>query len=728
MRCKILRYISLLVFASSPCITDESAAAEPSKDIHSDPLPEGAIARLGSARLTGSIFAFSPDGKKVVRERVGGDLQLFEVPSGKFLARIRGSDVPNRNWIIGYTLSFSPDSKHIAAVLWEGRTGIWDTEKGKLVRWLESGKFYSVAKCDFSPDGKMLAVGGSVNESDTDNISTCVYDVESGKSILRVMGTNSLFGDDGKSLFVWNCYTDQMNKIGKIRRVSISDPEDWTEFGLTTQVSSYAGLRTDFARVLFELRGNGDVCILDLKDGLPNHTLKGATRTKEHRVNLAYARGRRELYVMQDEPPMAWCWDIDTGKELWKRKLPSPASNGDLSLDGKTLVLPGQEGEVLVVDATNGKDIAAISAKSVGHGRNARVSPDGKIVATFSPAQGRGENTVIFWDAATGKRLTVTTGHTTPILSAHFSVDNRRISTSSDDGTLRSWDAKTGRELFKESMVAMLHPRAAPDGKTIFGSDKTSGTIRTVDVSTGRNTAAFEEFKRPLMGLAVTADGLKLIAAGRNDDEDGTIRILDAKSGKRLGEFETKRYAVEQMAISLDGSIIATSCAGRTVAIWNDRGKLLSKHDGSGQRGPSSTKNPPHYLIGSVAVSPDGKRVAFSDQEEGIGVIDTAAGKLLGHIKLKNLSFDTNSNRNEVSDVLAFSPDGKTLAWSGLETTSKFFICDVEKRTQVQEFDADLRPIKGLAFSPDGSKLLSAGPDGSALIWDLAVSTTSKSK
>ena len=69
------------------------------------------------------------------------------------------ADVPGRREVIGSTMAFTRDGKYLAAVCWEGRCGIWETATGRLVRWLESGPFYSIVQCDFSPDGKLLAVG-----------------------------------------------------------------------------------------------------------------------------------------------------------------------------------------------------------------------------------------------------------------------------------------------------------------------------------------------------------------------------------------------------------------------------------------------------------------------------------------------------------------------------------------------------------------------------------------
>src|SRR5262249_25100222 len=168
---------------------DESAKPAPQRrqskgDLYGDPLPEGAIARLGSSRLrTARYCQFTPDGRRIVLDRADGGLQVYDAPTGKPSTVIRATDVPGRDQLLGSTIGFTSDGKLLAGVCWESRSGIWDTTTGQLVRWLESGRFYSIIKCDFSPDGKLLAVGAGRPNDGTEGITIGVYEVESGRQL-----------------------------------------------------------------------------------------------------------------------------------------------------------------------------------------------------------------------------------------------------------------------------------------------------------------------------------------------------------------------------------------------------------------------------------------------------------------------------------------------------------------------------------------------------------------
>jgi RNA polymerase sigma factor (sigma-70 family) len=706
---------------TAPPAKEEKAdkADTPGFDRLSDPLPDGALARLGTSRLRGRRLTFSPDSRRVVRETAGGDLQLYEVPSGKFLAKLRAADVPERESIVGSTIAFSPDSKLLAAVLWEGRAGIWNTDTGKLVRWIDSGRFYSIVRCDFTPDGKLIAIGGAEDNRNDEKIAVSVYEVATGKKLFTEVGASSRFTADGKHILVWNGYRHGGERGNNVRVVSTGDPGERWQLPLDTHVPNSDDPRSDGKEVLFELQKNGTVLLRDWKSGEVKHTLEGAVRGDRGGMNLRHAPGRRELIVTQAEPPTLWGWNLDDGKLIWKREVPAPPYWADLSNDGTTVVTSGKAGEVLTIDAATGNDKAVIPVKAVGHS-NSQMEPssDGKVVATFTASPEPGGGTVLFWDAATGKKLTDLPGHAALIHDATFTPDGAKILTAGRDNTLRTWDAATGRELAKVELVAPAQMALSPDGKRLYAADAT-GTIRVVDPATGRVQATFAAFKKQLLNMTLTADGKQLIVAGRDADEPGRVRFLTAASGEQVREFDTGDLRLEQMAASADGSVVVTTGEGRKLAVWSADGKAVADHAGVGKREPSWKDRPPFYLIGSAAVSADGKRVTFSDQEAGVGVIDGPTQKVLGRAVLKDVFYQNGAARYDVRDVLAVSPDGKTVAWSGVESTADVYLIELRTQSVRRKLPGDSYPVKRLAFSPDGSKLLSTGPDGAALVWDV---------
>jgi hypothetical protein len=69
--------------------------------------------------------------------------------------------------------------------------------------------------------------------------------------------------------------------------------------------------------------------------------------------------------------------------------------------------------------------------------------------------------------------------------------------------------------------------------------------------------------------------------------------------------------------------------------------------------------------------------------------------------------------------ALAFSPDGRTLAWSG-DRSPVIRLVEVESGKERHTLTGHRSRIWSLAFSPDGRRLISGSQDTTALVWDLA--------
>src|SRR6266545_8214791 len=123
------------------------------QEIHGDPLPPGAIARLGSARLRHaglSSLVFAPDGKTLFS---GGDnvICVWDVTTGKEKHSWPGVD---QGW--GGALALTPDGKTLAV---EGRGNavhLLDAATGKEIRRFIGVEGTAVRGVALSPDVKFV--------------------------------------------------------------------------------------------------------------------------------------------------------------------------------------------------------------------------------------------------------------------------------------------------------------------------------------------------------------------------------------------------------------------------------------------------------------------------------------------------------------------------------------------------------------------------------------------
>ncbi|GIW79382.1 MAG: hypothetical protein KatS3mg105_1189 [Gemmatales bacterium] len=127
-------------------------------DRFGDPLPEGAVSRLGSARFPQiapfTAVVFSPDGKRCAAANCDGLLRIWETISGTELSQFGILD-----GVIS-ALAWSPDGKVIVTGGMDGKIGFFDPDSGQLIHQLE-GHSGGVIALAFSVDGETLISGGN---------------------------------------------------------------------------------------------------------------------------------------------------------------------------------------------------------------------------------------------------------------------------------------------------------------------------------------------------------------------------------------------------------------------------------------------------------------------------------------------------------------------------------------------------------------------------------------
>src|SRR5262245_2802527 len=105
-------------------------------DWHGDPLPPGAVARIGTLRLyNGSQFSgllYAPDGKTLISSGLHDTVHCWDAATGKELCHLR------TGWV--NSLALSPDGKRLAAAAYDRPTiQLWDAASGKELMQLPIG-------------------------------------------------------------------------------------------------------------------------------------------------------------------------------------------------------------------------------------------------------------------------------------------------------------------------------------------------------------------------------------------------------------------------------------------------------------------------------------------------------------------------------------------------------------------------------------------------------------
>jgi WD40 repeat protein len=143
---------AVLVLLARVAASSGEGAPPPRTDLYGDPLPPGAVARLGTMRLrhAGAALAFSADGKRLISCGCDGEVRVWDAANGALVRRTRLAWKPRQREWLAHT-SLAPGGTMAQA--WDGGAAyVYDTATGQEHRRLSGAQVLA-----FSPDGKTLA-------------------------------------------------------------------------------------------------------------------------------------------------------------------------------------------------------------------------------------------------------------------------------------------------------------------------------------------------------------------------------------------------------------------------------------------------------------------------------------------------------------------------------------------------------------------------------------------
>jgi WD40 repeat protein len=328
------------------------------------------------------------------------------------------------------------------------------------------------------------------------------------------------------------------------------------------------------------------------------------------------------------------------------------------------------------------------------------------VLADFEMAQWpRGKGKLELWDAVNWRMLrSFDEGRSDYITSVAFSLDGTRVASAdfdgSKNGTLMLWDAATGDFLrsFAGDYGRVASTMFSPDGRLLLSVGE-EGTLRWWDTATGQLVRAWRDEVR---SVAFSPDGSKLLSGHGG----GTLKLWDTTAGRLLRTFEGHSRAVGTVAVSSDGTRLLSG-ENKAVRLWEvATGRVI--HSLEGNVPVAFSADGRHLVAGSRADATDSGGNSANDQL--IKLWDAKTGRFLRALVHSD-------KRGEVVMSVAFSPDGTRLLSGG--NTSHLKLWDVETGRLVRTISGKQR-IVSIAFSRDGNLLLTGSNEGWLELWDVA--------
>lgn len=644
-------------------LANQTRSEQPRTDWYVDPLPPGALARLGSIRLrhVSATVAFSAGGKTLISAGADGMLRFWEPVSGKEIRRVRVQAADAS----AFPQVFAADAETVAGLTSQD-IYVWDSATGKQRKRFPVDKIAipglekrsaQVWRLALSPDGKMVAVQ--------------LNDLKDRP--LHLWNVNT-----GKKLFTW--------KLGKLRdSLAFS-----SEGKLLGTVSFNAGLQ-----------------LWDTATGNEVRKIAGA------HTSLAFSADGKKVAAVSGVGGVK-VWNVADGKECFNVEPAREHYPNFLSFapDDKTLVINFREDFVLY-DVAAGKRLRTIP----DYGRNLAFSPDSKIAATSGPA-------IHLWDLASGKEIAPRPSHRGGVTSLAIAPDGGRAATFETGPFFRVWDSASGRPLLHVS-AHKYYVRSgtfSPNGLFLVTGGG-EGILRCWDGKTGAEGRTFTiESSDPaptnvqVMAVALSSDGERLVSVAAG----GQLHVWDFATGKRLARrtlrgvgFDT-RFSPDLRSMADESAkdvVVSDTATGREIITASGKAPLAYSPDGQILATTLYQRKPQPNTAGG------GDGAGLPENAEAIVLTELATGKRLARIDTGQSGFR----------LLAYSPDGRTLATIGRDSIRLWDAAtgrEIFRRTLPEEYrSSDYAFVTSLAFFPSSDRLATGLLDGTTLIWDLEPKT-----
>ena len=637
------------------------------------------------------------------------------------------------------SIDFNPTGQYFVTASYDGSARVWETGTGKEIARVDYNEWAAYAV--FDPTRKNVVSAGC-DEVDADyncTISTIlVWEALNGKEVTRWVHNGEIravnLSPDAHYLVAEGCNLFDNNYNCLLGKTIIWETSTWREI---------AQLPDDGWKNEIAFSPNGQYIstyVCDTFDVNQNcleasaHIWALATGseishiTHEGWINSVAFSPDSQYFATGSSDETARVWEITTGKEIARTTHDGWVNTVTFTPDGVNVVSSGGQ-TVRIWKAASGEEFAGIVHD---HWANSViVRSDGKYIVSAGCDQIDKNYNCINSTARVLETSTWTEierlDQAGEIRSVRFSPDGQYLVSAGceqfdKDGycvqsMARIWDTSTWEEVAHITQSDDADPvLISPDNKHVV-SQNYDDTARVWNI-TAEKEGILLNHGLYVSSIAYSPDGKYLASGG-----DQAVRVWEATNGKEIFSVNYERW-VESVAFSSNGEYFASSGCNQTDENYNCSQGLMNIFET--RTWTTIAQITQEDTFNSVSFSQDERFILSAgciqlDKESNctqsmVRIWEVATGNEITHV-----------TQNGSIYVTAFSLDGRYAVSAGCEQVNADDAC-VQGTAYVWETSTGNEVVRlnhasyvqSIAFSPDGSYIVSGSGDGMARLWEAA--------
>jgi RNA polymerase sigma factor (sigma-70 family) len=672
-----LAYPAREVAGTDAAAADAGKAPQERVDRSGDPLPPGAVARLGTTRWKlyggGSVaLTVPPDGKTLLAASARNGLSTFDLATGKVVRQLPEVESLRQDWL-GGNVSHS----HVALSA-DGSTAFFAPDHGRFV---------------------------------------CLADARTGRELRRWSPSVQDHGVLLQALLSADGGTLAMNFLEVLRVEDAKTGKLLRDFRRPRFSGYMAGT------VWLALSGDGKtVAWVDLQPNKAGAAVSHAVlvaRTGEDGMPLRLEEPEGEMRDISLSPDGRWLisgcetglvqmWDVKAGKVVrrWPGKnIGVTVARAFFAPDSRSFVLESPAKGVQLIDVESGKERWHYGGATFGPRPPAYTfTPDGKTILGFTPLTGP---FIFRFDVATGRRTPAEGEIAGAGAACAFTPDGQTLHALYYSGVLCSWNPRTGELLRQASRV--WGRSFSPDGRLVCESAN-GNYVALSEAATGKKVSRLK-LNIVSEAVAFSPDGKLVAVVGRaaGKEKGRELCVLEVEGGKELRRIPVAGPTQGGLAggphFSADGHSVFFL---ETVPMPNYYGKGRLRgwdvETGLERRLPEL----PAHTNSTLSLSPDTRTIGLmSDSRPALLFCESATGQTRFEVSPLSLW----------SPRFTFSPDRSFLLLADADGGVR--VHDTVTGKLVTTRNGHAAPVSGFTWSPDGRLLATMSEDATTLIWDV---------